>query len=72
MTPNINDLFAAVSFQRIYDLLQNQLKQMVDKVTIVSNDAEFIHNINDCINSDLISERIEGIDLDELLIRLGD
>lgn len=44
----------------------------VDKVTIVSNDAEFIHNINDCINSVLISERIEGIDLDELLIRLGD
>lgn len=44
----------------------------VDKVTIVANDAEFIHNINDCINSGTISERIEGINLDELLIRLSD
>lgn len=44
----------------------------VDKVIIVANDAEFINNINDCINSGTISERIEGINLDELLIRLSD
>lgn len=32
----------------------------------------FIRNIKDFINSETISERIEGIDLNELLIRLGD
>lgn len=44
----------------------------VDKVIIVANDTEFINNINDCINSGIISERIKGINLDELLIRLSD
>lgn len=44
----------------------------IDKVVIVSNDAEFINNIDDCIHSGIISERIEGINLDELLIRLSD
>ena len=43
-----------------------------DKIIIVSNDNEFLSNISDCINSNTISDYIEGINLDELLIRLGD
>lgn len=41
-----------------------------NNIVIVSNDIGFISNINDCKNSQIISDRIEGINLDELLIRL--
>ena len=59
-----NDMLAtAIEFEQ---------KNNIDKVIVVSNDAEFISNIKDCVASKSINENIEGINLNELLIRLGD
>ena len=63
-TKNDNDMLATS--------IEMAKNDNVEKVVIVSNDKEFVANIKDCTNSGIISNRIEGINLDELLIRLGD
>ena len=44
----------------------------IEKVIIVANDNEFISNVQDCVDKEIISGRIEGINLNELLMRLGE
>ena len=60
---NDNDMLAAA--------IELETSDFIDRVFIVTNDTEFIDNINDCINSGAVSNRIEGINLNELLHRLG-
>ena len=52
--------------------IELESRNNIDKIIIVTNDFEFISNIKDCLQSKSISERIEGIDLNELQTRLGD
>ena len=59
-----NDLLATA--------IELEKKVKCEKVIIVANDNEFISNVKDCVNVKIISDRIEGIDLNELLIRLSD
>lgn len=43
-----------------------------DRIVIVAVDDEFVSNVNDCVSGEVISSKIESINLDELLIRLSE
>lgn len=58
MTPNINDLFAAVRFKRIEDLLKNELKQEVDQNELFECIHQFLHL---CDNAKEIAPAYEEI-----------
>lgn len=47
-------------------------KETLERIVIVANDSEFVSNINDCVYEEIISPKIEAINLDELLIRLSE
>ena|GEM_PF-5886804 len=42
------------------------------KIIVVTDDKVLLLNILECVKSNIISNRIEAIDLDELLVRLSE
>ena len=62
--PNLkdNDMLASA--------IELETNDNINKVVIVSNDREFISNIHSCVDSETISNSIEGINLEQLLLRL--